>query len=349
MRVRNVTSAIAVALAVLGQRPAAAQEALTYADLIRRVSDVRQTAVLPAPGETCRQWSSGDRSSRYDAATGKYVRWSANNDGSNFIRAEGDQGVMAEMEGPGCIWRIWSAQAKKGHVRIYLDGSETPAVDLPFRNYFTGEAAPFAYPMLSYSLAKHGASGLNLYFPIPYQKSCKIVADKGWGRYYQIGYTTFPAGIQVPTFSKELAAQHSADLEKLDAGLRDRLAAGSRGDPKSQGMSKRSLRVGANGTTRVAELAGPAAITSIRAVVGLADRADEMAALRELCIQITFDDQPKPVVWCPLGDFFGTAPGKNLYNSLLTGMNADGFWADWYMPFAKKAVVELVNDGPESR
>ena len=101
MRMRNVT--LAVAVAGLGERAAAAQEILSCPDLIRRVSDVRQAAVLPAQGETCRQWSSGNRSSRYDAASGKYVRWSANNDGSNFIRSEGEQGVMAEMEGPGCI------------------------------------------------------------------------------------------------------------------------------------------------------------------------------------------------------------------------------------------------------
>jgi hypothetical protein len=54
-------------------------------------------------------------------------------------------------------------------------------------------------------------------------------------------------------------------------------------------------------------------------------------------------------VWCPLGDFFGTAPGLNKYKSLLTGMTDDGFYALWYMPFGKNAVIELVNDGPQSR
>ena len=54
------------------------------------------------------------------------------------------------------------------------------------------------------------------------------------------------------------------------------------------------------------------------------DREDEMAALRKLVLQITFDGQAKPAVWCPLGDFFGTAPGVNLYKSLPTGMTKDG-------------------------
>ncbi len=39
---------------------------------------------------------------------------------------------------PGLYWRIWSARAEKGRVKIYLDGQEKPAVDLPFENYFDG-------------------------------------------------------------------------------------------------------------------------------------------------------------------------------------------------------------------
>ena len=113
-------------------------------------------------------------------------QWDANGDGDQFIRQEGDTLVMAEMNGPGCIWRIWSATAEQGHVKIYLDGQEQPAVDLPFQEYFTGKSQPFAYPALSYQLADVGSRGHNLYVPIPYQKSCKVVADKGWGAYYHV-------------------------------------------------------------------------------------------------------------------------------------------------------------------
>jgi len=69
-------------------------------------------AVLPEAGEKCGLWSSYDRASRYDAATGKYVNWDANGDGGGFIRTEGNQVVMAEMNGPGCIWRIWSRRVR---------------------------------------------------------------------------------------------------------------------------------------------------------------------------------------------------------------------------------------------
>jgi D-arabinan exo alpha-(1,3)/(1,5)-arabinofuranosidase (non-reducing end) len=114
---------------------ASAQQTFTYVDLVKRVTDLKHLATLPAPGETTKQWSSYDRASKYDEQTGKYIRWDANGDGGGIIRKEGAQSVLAEMEGPGCIWRIWSATAKDGHVRIYLDGATEPAVDLPFIGY----------------------------------------------------------------------------------------------------------------------------------------------------------------------------------------------------------------------
>src|SRR5215831_10790996 len=127
---------------------AVADQTLSYVDLVGRLTDLEYLATVPAPGETCSQWSSYDRRSRYDAATGKYFGWDANGDGNGIIRKEGDKLVLAEMEGPGCIRRIWSATPKEGHVRIYLDGASEPAVDLPFSGYFDRKNAPFTRPAL---------------------------------------------------------------------------------------------------------------------------------------------------------------------------------------------------------
>jgi hypothetical protein len=82
-----------------------------------------------------------------------------------------------------------------------------------------------------------------------------------------------------------------------------------------------------------------------------------MAALRKLVLKITWDGQPDPAIWCPLGDFFGTAPGVNKYKSFPTGMTASGsrrdqkdmFYSFWYMPFEKDARVEVTSDDDVER
>jgi len=63
---------------------------LTYIDLVNRLTDLEYPATLPAPGEKCLQWSSWDRASKYDEATGRYIKWDANADGDGIIRREGD-------------------------------------------------------------------------------------------------------------------------------------------------------------------------------------------------------------------------------------------------------------------
>ncbi|MFH1264222.1 MAG: glycoside hydrolase family 172 protein [Planctomycetota bacterium] len=345
------TLMLAVTLAAVGlsSRAANAQETLGYADLVDRMLDLERLAVLPAEGETCKQWSSWDRGSQYDEATGKYVHWDANGDGHHFIRKEGESVVMAEMEGPGCIWRIWSALAEQGRVRIYLDGSDKPAVDLPFVNYFDGKTPPFNYPALSYNLADLGCRGQNLYLPIPYQKSCKIVADEGWGRYYQFVYTTYPEGTKVPTFSTALAAEHADAIQKVNDFFASSLGADPAGTRAGEQVESGSVSIPAGESVRI-ELTGPRAITAMRAKMDLSDREDEMAALRRILVRITWDGQPEPAVWCPLGDFCGTAPGVNLYKSLVTGMCEEkGGYAYWYMPFATSALVELVNEDDVDR
>ena len=104
----------------------------------------------------------------------------ANNDDNGNLGTQPDGGIiLAQMTGPGCIWRIWSAQVGAGHVKIFLDGSNTPAVDLAFQDYFNRSAFPFNYPSLTYV----ACGGFNSYLPIPYNeilKSQKLEQNQGW-------------------------------------------------------------------------------------------------------------------------------------------------------------------------
>jgi len=199
----------------------AADQHFSYVDLVNRLTDLESLAILPTSGDRCAQWSSYDRKSRYDAATAKYINWDANGDGNGVIRKEGDKLVLAEMEGPGCIWRIWSATPKEGHVRVYLDGATEPAVDLPFSGYFDRKNAPFTRPALVHTVSH----GWNNYTPIPYQKSCRVVADPGWGLYYHFTYETFPKGAQarrraVPACADIPTRAHHGGISRSRSGRR---------------------------------------------------------------------------------------------------------------------------------
>jgi hypothetical protein len=318
----------------------AAQQNLTYVDLVKRLTDLEYLATIPAAGDQCAQWSSYDRKSRYDEASGKYVAWDANGDGNGIIRKEGNQLVLAEMQGPGCIWRTWSAAPKEGHVRIYLDGASEPAVDLPFVGYFNGKNEPFTRSAIVHTVSM----GWNNYTPIPYQKSCKVVADPGWGQYYHFDYETFPAGTQVPTFKRELSAPESAALEEANRVL-TRCEFETDCKYAGQKVNVNSLTAGAGKTVLVLKLRGPLAITGLRVKLDLPAAPADRDVLRELAIQIKWDGEKEPSVWAPLGDFFGTV-GANNYRSLPLGHTGDGWWyCNWYMPFGKEARLELINDG----
>jgi len=315
---------------------AASAAELTYVDLVKRLTDLEALSCLPVAGETCSQASSYDRASRFDEAAGKYVRWDANGDNNGIVRTEGDMEVLAEIEGPGCIWRMWSAAPKDGRVKIYLDGAQVPAVDLPFAGYFDCKNRPFNYP----ALVHYTASGANNYVPIPFAKSCKILAEHGWGAYYHFTYATFPKGTVVPTFKRSLSAEELnalADADKaLSTGLGTQQAA-----PLREITTARSNILVAPGKPIIASrLNGRYAISAIEVKCDLS-----IEQLRETTIRIYWDGEKAPSVWCPLGDFFGTAPGTNLYKSLPLGMTEEGFYCYWYMPFAKSAVVEFANEG----
>ena len=322
-----------------------AAERLTYVDLVGRLTDLEHLATLPAPGEKCVQWSSYDRRSKYDSASGKYIDWSANGDGGGIIRKEGDRQVFAEIEGPAVIWRIWSALANQGHVKIYLDGNEQPAVDLPFDGYFNCKNEPCTRPALVHTTAR----GRNNYVPIPFQKSCKIIGEEKWGAYYHFTYTKYPEGTVLPTFSRELSADESKALDKANEILTQsgvNPAGRRRGEVT---IEAEPVTVAPGATATVARLKGKRAITALMVNMDLPESPEDREILRELVLRIYWDGESKPGVCTPLGDFFGTAPGVNKYESLPLGMTEKGFYSYWYMPFGKSALIELVNDGDKQR
>ena len=338
-----------VVLTLAGAAASAQAETLTYPDLVRRMTDLERLAVAPPAGELGAVVTSYDRKSQYDAAQDKYLGWGANGDGAGFVRKEGDQTVLAELTGPGCIWRSWTAGAGTGHVKIFLDGSLSPAVDLPYSGYFDGKTDPFTRPNLVYTSGR----GLNNYTPISFQKSCKIVADLDWGihtrwgymGFYQFNYTRFAPGTVVPTFKLPLSAEDAAALDQANAAL-GKCSEDPSGHRSGEKMESSVVTIPANSKATVAELAGPEAITALRVQLELPSDLDaQRTLLRLLALRITWDGQKAPAVWAPFGDFFGVGAGAVPHENLPSGLAKDGVWySHWYMPFGSHATIAVDND-----
>jgi hypothetical protein len=313
-------------------------ETLSYPDLVARLYDMKRLATLPVAGEKSGNFSSWDRGAKYNAQTGKYDKWWANADGNGFMDREKN---MMKMDGPGVIWRIWSAKPTGGNLEFYIDGSKKPTVALPFIDMFT--KAPFSnYPELVHMKAR----GQNFFIPIPFQKSIRIRGDKGWGKFYQITYTKFPAGTKVPSFTGTFSDQDAAALKKANDIWSKRgpqLFASDKAETLTETVT---VKPGAEVT--LAKYSKPGAIVSITMARPKMDREASIDILRELAISINWDAQKAPSVWAPLGDFFGTGAGENLYRSLVTGMTKEKYYANWYMPF-EQAEITIRNDGKEAR
>ena len=326
----------AVALCLVMSNSTAAEN-LKYADLVSRITDMERLARLPEAGEISGQATSYDRRSQYDETTGKYVAWDANGDNNGHIKGLDNESIlMAEIEGPGFINHIWSARPEGGHVKIYLDGSDTPAVDLPFQDYFSGKAAPFNRKALCY---KTTANGENNWTPIPFKKSCRIVGEKGWGAYYYFQYVKLPAGTEVPTFSMNLDAEANAALDQADARLQHC-------GPGPQTLeAPLPVILAKNGGKKEFLYDKSHAFTGMLAQLALPeDDAECRDMLRGVTISIYWDGQEEPAVWAPIGDFFGVVCQRASCLGFPTGLTeGNQFYNHWFMPF-KSAKIVLQND-----
>ncbi len=320
---------------------------LTYTDLVRRLVNLERLAEPPGAGERGGCCSSYDRRSRYNPETGTYEDWDANEDGSGFIRKEGDWIVAFEQAGPGVLWRAWSALPGDGHVQIFVDDDVEPAVDMPFRDFFerfNAEIPPLNFPALAPTLSR----GRNRFIPIPYNRACKVRLAPGWGAYYHFTYTTFPPETRLPRFTGSFDRDAYIALAAADRALAQR----GWTPPRSadDAIERVTVTVPPGTTTTVCTLEGNRAITAVRvAPRDLPAPPADGRVLRELALSISWDDDAAPSVWAPLGDFFGTAPGINYYRSLPLGMTDAGFYSHWFMPFAERAQIVVTNDGTEAR
>ena len=230
---------------------------LSYANVLRHLTDLDRLTHLQTG---CRGglFSSWDRNGTN--------RWGANGDVGQYLRVESNgEAVMADVDGPGIIYRIWSANPM-GKIRVYLDGAKTPDYEWNFPDLFDGKLTPFVKPLVYRRDSAQSAS--DCYLPIPFAKHIKITADKAHGQYYHFNYVLLPKEQIVASFRLPLTAEEQNVL----TGIAEAWSHPGR-DPKprlsGQETIKQKIDVAPGQTAVLCELNRTGVIRAIRARVAI--------------------------------------------------------------------------------
>ncbi|HEI8321887.1 glycoside hydrolase family 172 protein [Enterococcus faecium] len=310
-------------------------------ELIDRLVDMRRLANKPKAEEKAGTFSSYDRRSYYDDQKMRYVDWAANDDNAGFIRKEGTENVAVELEGPGVIWRVWSAKPQQGKMNVYFDGEEEASYTRPFKQFFeqpTENVSPAGFPSLMPKLS----GGYTSFLPIPFEKSIKITFSEDWGEYYHFTYSLYPDEI-LPSFQEVISKEGLIQLAEMDRALY------SRGDRYEKEAISESFVLDKE-THCVLDKKESGALVYMGVQLEHESYPTDVLKkiLREVLLTIYWDEEEVPAVCVPLGDFFGSSPGYNLFKTLPVGMTEKRLYSNWFMPYSKGVKVELINEGTEN-
>lgn len=341
-----------VIAALLLLAPAASAQTVSLTSLLQEMVDRDRIARFPDPAYTCKQFSSYDRAS---TGADKPETWFANGDAGKYLRIDkneklegGEEFVMMDADGPGAVVRIWSANPA-GTLYVYIDGGAEPALAVPMADLMG------ARWKLGAPLSETVARGWNLYLPIPYAKHIKVtcagkrVKDKN-GReynevanvYYQINYRTYAPGTSVTSFSMAQFDGAAAAINAVQTALM--FPESGANDPDPIESSRPTLQPGESDTLELPP--GPASVRYVAMGIQVMDQSVSVRtqALHNVVISMEFDGET--TVWAPLGHFFGSGVGHNVYRDWYRSVLAALYLhSRWVMPYQKTARITLTNYG----
>lgn len=342
-------------LAVCVPTVVCAAEPITTGSLIEEMIDFVRLGAFPDPGYKTVQFSSYDHRSVLPGGPD----WFANSDGfgrepvPNFeavLEKPNAAGVgrylICDVEGPGAIVRTWTA-AIQGTIRVFLDGGQEPVFDGPAREFLQeshqgfAEAAGLDPALFDGTYRQRDAC----YFPIPFAKQCRIewTGDVKKIHFYEVQVRRYEPTAKIVTFRPDDLKTYAPILERVAGVLAD-----PQGKWKYRSRNEAvtiAATIPPGQRVEVANLTGPAALERLTVKLSAGNRDQ---ALRQTVLHIVFDDHPWGQVQCPVGDFFGAAPGVNPFNSVPFTVQQNGEMTCRYvMPFARSCRILLQNHGAE--
>ncbi len=317
----------------------------------------------------------------HTAMSSTWDRTGGNNDGVDFkdlrpaTATEPARNVLLDVEGPGCIQRIFVGmvfpQHAKTRIQIFLDGAKKPVFDMPITEFFDYKNGPFAYPLVFQK------SYPGTLFPIPFAKHCLVQLvndlygktgwnDAMWSNYWQITFTRYPESVKIKSLAWPLDESDKDEMvQTCVAWLKAETSPPE--EPKKWGVEKSaSLPAGD-------ELLFAIPRTGVIRQMRLAVDPPTPEVLGNLQLRIVWDGGKSPSVDVPAGRFFGNMYGgygetlespaavvdrdapldlqpkpveyNTRFNSLLMGVTDTESYCRFPMPFADGAVLTLTNNG----
>mgnify|MGYP000283041693 CR=1 FL=1 len=290
-------------------------------------------------GVVCLQHSSYDRTGgNDDGFSGTYTA---------LRRTEAGEYVIFDAEGPGCIYRFWSAMPPEGWVKFFFDDETEPRINCNFQEMFQDKVPPFASPLTGQS-----SGGWYSYFPISFAKRCIIVTEKKTG-FLAIAYHRFPAGTPIKTFKPNLDPVDKAKFDVVQAYYADPAKKETDANLELKWME---IPAG-DGEFELAKFDGPATIERIHMKLKMEypEQWQQDHTFRKVVLRFYWDGDKKPAIECPIGEFFGTGFGEtrinpetrkteiNTYSAVPFGMTNEFAYFSLPMPFRKSARITVEN------
>ena len=309
---------------------APASQVWDLAHFLRRLRQVDHLPLLERYGTAM--------SSTWDRAGG-------NGDGEDFKHLQGDRNLLLDVDGPGCIHRIYTGilgpEVYDTRIQIFIDEAARPLFDQPVNVFFNEHHGVFPFPLTSIGTYP------GTHFPIPYARHVRVelVAppgpEKRWGSVWQVTYSSYAKGTPVKSITWPPTGEARQELERVVGAWM--VAAQLPPSPPAVGPLDldRMLSIGPGQRQEVA-LTGSGVIRRMRVRV----TPNSPSALRGLRLRIRWDGASFSSVDLPLGYFFGNgdvAGAKHNFHSLVLGLHDGEAYSRLPMPFSAGAALVLEN------
>lgn len=308
-------------------------------NIYKTMTDIKS---LPVPKQNCRAHYEGS----IDKAGGN-ADW-------DWALYQDDKGewVLFEHLGPGCIYNFVQHRypsCEEPVFRFYFDGENEPRFTIRHSEF--GEKYPFTEPLASryigpYDNGRGPIRVVRSFVPMPYKKSCKITSNirlegcdrsknqGGWGHVIYHAYETCD-GLETFTLGEKPEVQKLTALWKQAGSCIHSLA-----KPRREQLTNLVLKPG-----EAYPLLNCRERGTIAGIRILTNRYHP-SHLKDLSLTAVWDDHSEPDVEAPFGCLFSNELGYHSVQYLLSGMNTDGSYYNYYpMPFAHSAVLTLKNNG----